>query len=59
MTQIAGTNSKMQPKVMAVEDCFGILSHGFLRGGVGGFLKTGTVAVTGGQKETRIGIALV
>ncbi|VDK74235.1 unnamed protein product [Litomosoides sigmodontis] len=45
-------------KVVTVEDCFGILSHGFLRGGIGGFLKTGTVAVSGGQKEIRIGIAL-
>lgn len=46
-------------KVVTVEDCFGILSHGFLRGGIGGFLKTGTVAVSGGQKEIRIGVALV
>ncbi|CAG9536111.1 unnamed protein product [Cercopithifilaria johnstoni] len=45
-------------KVVTTEDCFSILSHGFLRGGIGGFLKTGTVAVTGGQKEIRVGIAL-
>ncbi|EFO17909.1 hypothetical protein LOAG_10587, partial [Loa loa] len=45
-------------KVVTIEDCFGILSHGFLRGGIGGFLKTGTVAVAGGQKEIRIGVAL-
>uniref|UniRef100_A0A0R3S5B1 HEAT repeat-containing protein 5B n=1 Tax=Elaeophora elaphi TaxID=1147741 RepID=A0A0R3S5B1_9BILA len=45
-------------KVVTIEDCFGILSHGFLRGGIGGFLKTGAVAVTGGQKEIRIGVAL-
>ncbi|VDN83942.1 unnamed protein product, partial [Brugia pahangi] len=45
-------------KVLAIEDCFGMLSHGFLKGGIGGFLKTGAVAVTGGQKEIRIGVAL-
>uniref|UniRef100_A0A1I8EY56 HEAT repeat-containing protein 5B n=1 Tax=Wuchereria bancrofti TaxID=6293 RepID=A0A1I8EY56_WUCBA len=45
-------------KVLTIEDCFGMLSHGFLRGGIGGFLKTGAVAVTGGQKEIRIGVAL-
>ncbi|VDN35769.1 unnamed protein product [Gongylonema pulchrum] len=57
-SRLPATNSKTQSKVMSVEECFGILSHGFLRGGIGGFLKTGTVAVTGGQKETRIGVAL-
>ncbi|KAL3985776.1 hypothetical protein ACH3XW_40030 [Acanthocheilonema viteae] len=45
-------------KAITIEDCFGILLHGFLRGGIGGFLKTSTVAVTGGQKEIRIGVAL-
>ncbi|VDM97337.1 unnamed protein product [Thelazia callipaeda] len=51
--------SAASPKLLTIEDCLGVLSHGFLRGGIGGFLKTGSVAVTGGQKETRIGIALV
>lgn len=46
-------------KTVTIEDCFHILSHGFLRGGVGGFLKGGTVVVTRGHKETRIGVALV
>ncbi|OZC08270.1 hypothetical protein X798_04749 [Onchocerca flexuosa] len=60
---ISVTSSKNQHnasslKVVTIEDCFGILLHGFLRGGIGGFLKTSTVAVTGGQKEIRIGIAL-
>lgn len=46
-------------RVTSVEEAFGILSVGFLRGGIGGFLKSGTAAVAGGQKEIRIGVTLV
>uniref|UniRef100_F1KQ33 HEAT repeat-containing protein 5B n=1 Tax=Ascaris suum TaxID=6253 RepID=F1KQ33_ASCSU len=45
-------------RVTSVEEAFGILSVGFLRGGIGGFLKSGTAAVAGGQKEIRIGVTL-
>jgi hypothetical protein len=33
------------------------MSEAFIRGGIGGFLKSGTSA--GGHKEIRVGIALV
>ncbi|VDM29651.1 unnamed protein product [Toxocara canis] len=46
-------------KVTLAEEAFGILSVGFLRGGIGGFLKSGSAAVAGGQKEIRIGVTLV
>jgi hypothetical protein len=46
-------------KVVTLEDVLGFMSAGFLRGGIGGFLKTSTGAVAGGHKEIRVGIALV
>ncbi|VDK19392.1 unnamed protein product, partial [Anisakis simplex] len=50
--------SNSAAKLTTVEEAFGILSVGFLRGGIGGFLKSGSAAVTGGQKEIRIGVTL-
>lgn len=43
------------------EDCLQLLATGFLRGGIGGFLKGSTAhaATAGGSREVRIGVALV
>ncbi|MFH4979590.1 hypothetical protein AB6A40_006299 [Gnathostoma spinigerum] len=45
-------------KAVTTEECLSMLSVGFLRGGIGGFLKSGTSAVSGGQKEIRTGVTL-
>uniref|UniRef100_A0A158R4G2 HEAT repeat-containing protein 5B n=1 Tax=Syphacia muris TaxID=451379 RepID=A0A158R4G2_9BILA len=45
-------------KNCSVEELFNILSLGFLRGGIGGFLKSGSNLVSGGQKEIRVGVTL-
>lgn len=44
---------------MSTDEVFGILSVGFLRGGIGGFLKSSSSAIIGGQREIRVGVALV
>ncbi|CAI4225162.1 unnamed protein product [Auanema sp. JU1783] len=52
------TNIPIRP--MPLEDALQLLSAGFLRGGIGGFLKgnSGSAAASGGLREVRVGIAM-
>lgn len=43
----------------SIDDCLNLLGAGFLRGGIGGFLKGGTTATANLPKEIRIGVTLV
>lgn len=56
-----GKSVPAQTRSVTVDDVFYILSSGFLRGGIGGFLKTTTAnsAQAGGSKEIRVGLAMV
>uniref|UniRef100_A0A914XTE3 HEAT repeat-containing protein 5B n=1 Tax=Plectus sambesii TaxID=2011161 RepID=A0A914XTE3_9BILA len=42
----------------SIDDCLNLLGAGFLRGGIGGFLKGGTTATANLPKEIRIGVTL-
>jgi hypothetical protein len=54
----SGNQQQNQPtKTVTLDVVLKFMSEAFLRGNIGGFLKSGTSA--GGYKEMRIGIALV
>lgn len=56
--QYLGNQQQNQPtKVVTLETVLKFMSEAFVRGGISGFLKSGTSA--GGHKEIRVGIALV
>ncbi|CAD5231280.1 unnamed protein product [Bursaphelenchus xylophilus] len=46
-----------QQKQMTFEEVFNFMSNGFIRGGIGGFLKGGNSSPTG-QRQIRVGMAL-
>ncbi|KAK0412174.1 hypothetical protein QR680_006073 [Steinernema hermaphroditum] len=50
-------STPIQPS-LSVEEAMNLLGAGFLRGGLGGFLRSGSGAAAGGQKEIRVGMAL-
>ncbi|CAD5225791.1 unnamed protein product [Bursaphelenchus okinawaensis] len=49
--------AQSQPKQMTFEEVLNFLSNGFIRGGIGGFLKTGNSSSTG-QRQIRVGVTL-
>ncbi|CAD6191634.1 unnamed protein product [Caenorhabditis auriculariae] len=58
---ISGKSNQPVPvKAASLEESLQLLAAGFLRGGIGGFLKgsSGGAVVAGGQKDVRIGVAM-